>query len=110
MRAALAAAMAAAFVLALSTAARTETIVVNSLADPGAAGTCGLRDAITAANTMKTMDGCAAGKGHDTIRFHVTGTIRLASTLPQVTGNLTIDGPVSPGITIDGGNAVQVPR
>ena len=39
----------------------------------------------------------------------MTGTITLASTLPTITGNLTIVGPASPaGITIDGGSAVQV--
>jgi CSLREA domain-containing protein len=78
MRAVLAAVMAAAFAPALSTAARAATIVVNSLADPGAAGICALRDAITAANSMTATNGCAAGNGHDTIRFLVTGTIPLA--------------------------------
>jgi hypothetical protein len=80
------------------------TITVNSLADPGKPGICALRDAITAANTQTTTNGCVAGKGHDTIQFSVTGTILLASTLPEVTdSNLTMNGPASPGITIDGG-------
>jgi hypothetical protein len=109
MRAVPAAAIAVAFVLSLSTAARAATIVVNSLADPGAAGICALRDAITAANTMTTTNGCAPGSGHDTIRFSVTGTIALLSTLPQVTDRLLmIKGPASPRITIDGGGTVQV--
>ena len=100
-------AIAVAFALALSTAAGAATIVVNSLADPGAKGICALRDAITAANTKTATNGCAAGTGKDTIRFSVTGTILLASTLPQVTDRrLTITGPASPGITIDGGNKV----
>jgi len=105
----LAMAIAVAFALTLSMAAHAATIVVNSLADPGAAGICTLRDAITAANKMTKTNSCVAGTGNDTIRFSVTGTIFLASTLPQITDNrLTIKGPPSPGITIDGGNKVQV--
>src|SRR5262249_20576296 len=80
------------------------TITVNSLVDPGKPGICALRDAITAANTQTATNGCIAGKGHDTIQFSVTGTITLASTLPEITDSqLTIKGPASPGITIDGG-------
>jgi hypothetical protein len=95
-------AIAAASVLSLSTAARAATIKVNSLADPGAAGICALRDAITAVNTKTAANGCAAGTGNDHIRFSVSGTIMLADTLPEVTdGNLTIKGP----ITINGNNA-----
>jgi hypothetical protein len=105
MRLALAMVIAAVLALTLSTAAHAATIVVNSLADPGAKGICALRDAITAANTKTATNGCTAGTGKDTIRFSVTGTILLASTLPQVTDlQLTINGPASPGITIDGGN------
>jgi hypothetical protein len=85
------------------------TITVNSLADPGEPHICALRDAITAANTMTATNGCVAGKGHDTVKFSVTGTIKLADTLPEITdSNLTINGPASPGITIDGGGEVQV--
>jgi hypothetical protein len=98
-------AMAVVLALTLSTAAGAATIVVNSLADPGAKGICALRDAITAANTKTATNGCTAGTGKDTIRFSVTGTITLASTLPQITDSrLTINGPTSPGITIDGGS------
>src|SRR6516165_6805600 len=104
MHVALAMLIAVAFALTLSTAARAATIVVNSLADPGAKGICALRDAITAANTKTATNGCKAGTGKDAIRFSVTGTISLASTLPQITDKrLTITGPTSPGITIDGG-------
>ena len=105
MRVALAMVVAVTLALTLSTAVRAATIVVNSLADPGAADICALRDAITAANTKTATNGCTAGTGKDTIRFSVTGTIHLANTLPQVTDRrLTITGPASPGITIDGGN------
>ena len=100
--------MFAAFALMLGTAHDARgwtTITVNSLADPGESGICALRDAITAANTKTATNGCTAGNGHDIIEFSVTGTIALASTLPEVTDNqLTINGPASPGITIDGGD------
>src|SRR5262249_45341367 len=85
------------------------TITVNSLADSGEAGVCTLRDAITAPNTKTAVNGCVAGNGHDTIQFSVTRTITLAETLPQITNSLlSINGPASPGITIDGGDKVQV--
>jgi CSLREA domain-containing protein len=92
-----------------SAAGAWATITVNTLADPGAPGVCALRDAITAANTMTATNGCTAGKGNDTIQFSVTGTIKLADTLPEITDSqLTINGPASPGITISGGGKVQV--
>jgi hypothetical protein len=96
--------------LLLNTAADAATILVNSLADPGAPGTCALRDAITAADTMEAVNGCAAGTGHDTIRFLVTGTIQVETTLPQIINSLTMKGPGAPAITIDGANEVQVMR
>jgi hypothetical protein len=109
MPAALVAVMTASFMLMLGAAAHAATITVNSLADAGAPGICVLRDAITAANTKTATNGCIAGTGRDTIKFKVTGTITLASKLPEVTdGNLTINGPASPAITIDGGGAVPV--
>jgi hypothetical protein len=94
---------------AASDAGAWATITVNSLADPGKPGICALRDAITAANTMTATNGCTAGKGHDTIQFSVTGTIKLTEILPEITdSNLTVNGPASPGITISGGDKVQV--
>jgi hypothetical protein len=100
----LAAGLATVLALTLSATARATTITVNSLADTGASGICVLRDAITAANTQRATNGCAAGTGNDTITFGVTGTILLATTLPQITdSNLTINGPASPGIRISGG-------
>ena len=77
MRVVLTAAVCTAFVFALSTGARATTIMVNSLADPGAPGICVLRDAITAANTMTATNGCAPGSSDDTIKFRVTGSITL---------------------------------
>jgi hypothetical protein len=101
--------MTTALVLMLNVTVPAATITVNSLADVGAPSICVLRDAITAANTMTAIHGCAAGTGNDIIGFSVTGTIMLGSTLPQVSDQvLTINGPASPGITISGGGAVQV--
>jgi CSLREA domain-containing protein len=95
--------------LFVGSAALAATITVNSLADPGAPGICTLRDAITAANTKTATNECASGSGNDTIQFSRTGTLLLASTLPDVTDLfLTINGPTSPGITISGGGQVRV--
>jgi predicted outer membrane repeat protein len=108
-RTTLAAAMAAGLLLLLGPTAYAATITVNSLQDTGAPGICVLRDAVTAANAMTATNGCAAGTGDDTIQFSVAGTILLSSSLPTITdSNLTIIGPPSPGITLDGGNMVQV--
>jgi CSLREA domain-containing protein len=101
-------AVAAVFLVLLSTTAQARTIYVTSLADPGAPGTCALRDAITAANTGRVTNRCAAGTGGDTIQFMVSGQIRLANTLPRIVRTLTIIGRASADITIDGGTAVQV--
>ena len=51
---------------------------------------------------------CTAGTGTDSIVFSLTGTIILGSKLPVIGGNLTITGPASSGITIDGNNKFQV--
>src|ERR1022692_2426581 len=51
-----------------------------------------LRDAINAANNDGNVD---------TINFSVSGTVPLGSTLPSITGTLTIDG-TSQSITISG--------
>jgi len=81
-------------------------IIVNTTADPGSAGVCALRDAITAANTQVAVNGCAAGTGTDTITFSVSGTITLSSALPAIgspTGSsLTIDAS-GQTITFSGG-------
>jgi len=82
-------------------------ITVNTTGDPGPAGTCDLRDAITNANNQDQSGStaCVAGSGTDAIIFSVSGTITLASPLPEITnispGYLTIDGS-GQSITIDG--------
>src|SRR6266567_6851769 len=88
--------------LMVGNAARAATITVNTLADPGAPGVCALRDAIKAANSDTAVNGCVAGSGADAIVFSVTGVIALTATLPTISGDLTITGPGSPAITIDG--------
>ena len=74
------------------------TFTVTNLNDNGAGS---LRDAITQANTMA---------GADTIDFQagLTGTITLASALPQITQDLTINGPGADVVTVSGASAFQV--
>ncbi|MGF1470997.1 MAG: choice-of-anchor Q domain-containing protein [Rubrobacteraceae bacterium] len=88
--------------------ARAENFVVNSLDDPGD-GTCDdsectLREAIEEAN----------GNGEsDTITFSVTGTIALTDGELQIEDDsadpdLTIDGPGTDQLTVDGDTSVRV--
>src|ERR1019366_1460410 len=85
--------------------------LVNTTADPGSAGVCALRDAITAANTGVAVNGCAAGTGTDTIIFSVSGTITIGTTLPAIAntspGSLTIDG-TGQSITVSGASLYGV--
>ncbi len=99
--------LAALATLGLPGLAHATTIAVNTTADPGASGSCALRDAITAANTKTATNGCPAGSGADTINFSVSGFITLTSFLPAVTGNLTIDGS-GQKIVIDGASLYGV--
>jgi hypothetical protein len=104
--------------LVMAGAARANTILVNTL-DSGSEPypLCTLQDAVTAANINHAVNGCAAGDGTDTIEFALTGTIFLDNTLVISDPQLTIDGPTagSPagptpvaGITIDGGNSLEI--
>lgn len=85
------------------------TITVTSNADVAADdGECTFREALTAANddtaSGSTPGECAAGSGTDTIEFNITGpadftnggedgyTIALTTGLPQITGQVIIDG------------------
>ncbi len=89
----------------------TNTITVNSTADPGPTADCDLRDAITAANTDLPVNGCIAGTGTDTINFNLSGPIVLSSTLPAIAnaspGSLTIDG-TGQTIAVNGDSLYQV--
>ena len=104
--------------LAMSGMARATNIIVNTT-DGGSDSfpLCTLPDAVTAHNMQMATNGCAAGTGHDTILFGVTGKIFIQDSLEIMNGTLTIQGPIfgcsglGPcGITIDGGGHVQIIR
>jgi len=91
------------------------TIVVDTNADDTAISHCSLREGINSAIGASGTGTCATGSGPFTINFEpslVGETIALTSTLPAITNGttLTITGPTSlpSGVTIDGGNLVQI--
>jgi CSLREA domain-containing protein len=95
--------------VAMPGAARAATITVQSTLDDTNPGHCTLREAINSANGAADTGTCTAGTGNDTIRFSVTGTIVLISTLPAVANTLTITGPTtSGGIAIVGDHSVEL--
>ena len=73
------------------------TITVTDLGDPTASATggCTLRDAIAITNggSPEGSDSCAeTGSGSVyIIQFNLTGTITLTSTLPTISGDVTIN-------------------
>lgn len=79
-----------------SVTAQSETLTVTSLADDGPGS---LRQAVAAANASTGVA--------DTIVFHVSGTITLASRLPDIEDELTIDGRDA-AVVLSGNKAVQV--
>jgi uncharacterized repeat protein (TIGR01451 family)/CSLREA domain-containing protein len=95
-------------------AAPAATIIVNSTADSAIAGdgSCTLREAITNANDNNDSSSgdCATGSGADTIEFDPSvngGTITLTSALPEISDDLTINGPGAANLTISGNNSVR---
>ena len=70
---------------------------------------CTLREAILNANgdNLSGSSDCTAGSGTDTIGFAADYTIILGSSLPALSGSLTIDG-AGRSITISGNDAVPV--
>ena len=93
------------------------TIIVNSTLDvaDGADGLCTLREAITAANTDTasgaTAGECEAGSNSDSDTISLTGvagTITLASALPNITADVSINGPGASQLTISGNNNFRV--
>ncbi|MBP8270654.1 MAG: DUF4347 domain-containing protein, partial [Sphaerotilus sp.] len=72
------------------------TYTVTNLNDAGAGS---LRQAITNAN---------ASGGADAITFSTFGTVNLASALPQISDQITINGTngSAPGIVLNGGNSI----
>lgn len=87
------------------------SLSVNSLADSVAAdGQCTLREAIqNTNNNAATNPDCPAGSGADMITFSISGTISLASALPNITdtAGLTIDA-ANQIVTISGNNLVNI--
>jgi len=87
------------------------SITVNSTEDTAVAGDghCTLREAINNANADGDTTGgdCLAGSGADIIDFSVSGTITLGSTLPAISGDLSIEG-AGQSVTISGNDAVRV--
>ncbi|MCI0683337.1 MAG: Ig-like domain-containing protein [Gemmataceae bacterium] len=78
------------------------TLTVTSLADTLVDdGQVTLREAITAANTDTTVDG-VTGAGADVIQFApgLNGTINLTGALPDLVGNLQIQGPGADLLTV----------
>lgn len=90
--------------------AQAAAIVVTSTGDTVVADSlCTLREAILNANAdAATSPDCAPGTGADSISFSVRGTITLGSTLPPITGGLTLNGPGAATLAISGGGAVRV--
>ena len=82
------------------------TITVNSLDDVTNPedGDCTLSEAITSANTDKSSgdatNECAAGSGSDVIHVGVTGTVNLTGALPDLSGNVRIEGPGADQLTV----------
>jgi CSLREA domain-containing protein len=93
------------------------TIIVNSTLDVanGTDGLCTLREAITAANTDTasgpTAGECGAGSSGDSDTISLTGvagTITLGSALPNITADVSINGPGASQLTISGNNIFRV--
>jgi len=87
-------------------------ILVTTLSDSSKVGDrqCSLREAINNANaggTDTTKGDCAIGTGADTIRFKLSGTITLTSSLPPIVNALAIEGR-SQVILLDGANSFRV--
>lgn len=90
--------------------ARAAGITVTTANEGQAGGDgCSLREAILNANNDNQSGSteCAAGSGADTITFAGNYTIILATALPTLSTNLTIDGS-GRSVTVSGNNAVQV--
>ena len=93
------------------------TITVNSTLDVADStdGLCTLREAIIAANTDTasgaTVGECIAGSNSDSDTISLTGvagTITLLSALPNITADVSINGPGLSQLTISGNNNFRV--
>jgi len=102
--------------IAMSGLACAHDFVVTTLSGAGALSPlCSLSDAVTAHNSHSIVGGCGQGSSNDRIFFAVTGKILIKASLEIMSGTLSINGPLfgcsGPGpcgITIDGGNTVQI--
>jgi len=102
--------------IAMSGLACAHDFVVTTLSGAGALSPlCSLSDAVTAHNSHSIVGGCGQGSSNDRIFFAVTGKILIKASLEVMSGTLSINGPLfgcsGPGpcgITIDGGNTVQI--
>jgi hypothetical protein len=94
--------------------ARAATIPVTTTDDPALPGPCGLRDALTAANTDAPAGGCPAGSGADLIDLSgLEGTIHVGdgappAELPYLETELEIRGPGADRLAVSGDDAVRV--
>ncbi|MBW4681149.1 MAG: FG-GAP repeat protein [Microcoleus vaginatus WJT46-NPBG5] len=87
---------------AISTASASATIAANDtvVINTNDSGEGSLRQALINANNFA---------GIDTISFsNVSGTIALASALPQITESVNVNGPGANNLTVSGNNAVRV--
>lgn len=93
------------------------TIVVNSTADVIDIndGRCTLREAMVSANTNISPGSALAGEcvagsssGSDVIDLtHISGTIRHDTVLPEISSNMTINGPGAGLLTVSGNHVSQ---
>lgn len=105
-------ALIAVFLMVGAAQARAQLVlVVNTLADSNDGlgscfgGNCSLRDAILQANAD-----FASSSNADTITFqeNVIGTITLTSSLPEITGPVSISGPGAYLLTVSGANQYAI--
>jgi hypothetical protein len=96
--------------LAFPAASQAATIVVNTPEPFSAFPSCGLGDAIDAANTDAASAGCAKGEGADRIEFAPSSlpAITLTKALPPIHGSLEIAGPGAGQLTISGHGEFRV--
>src|SRR5262245_16782168 len=96
---------------ALEDRALPATITVTSLLDNTTIdGLVTLREASQAANTDMAVDVSTNGNGADTIVFAggLTGTIELSGSELLISSDVTITGPGSGTLTIDGNDASRI--
>jgi len=90
-----------------SAGAGDSAISVNTLDSEGRDGRCSLAEALRAAETDETVDGCLAGSGHDKIYISVLGMISAPRSGFQVESSVTVQGNPG-GTTVSGGGGFDV--